>query len=92
LLALPFLIAALFSMKTALLLCLLPLILYLLVLLGQTIEVAARSNPGLAALSVPFVVLTNILYGLGFWRGLIIKIPPPPAAVEQDIRFESVPV
>jgi succinoglycan biosynthesis protein ExoA len=92
LLALPFLIAVFYSDKATVLLSLLPLILYLLAALGQTICVAARSNLGLAVLAMPLMVLTNLLYGLGFWRGLFIKIAPPPAAAEKDIRFESVPV
>jgi glycosyltransferase involved in cell wall biosynthesis len=92
LLALPFLIAVFFSMKMALLLSLLPLALYLLAMLGQTICVAARSNLGLTVLALPLMVLTNILYGLGFWRGLFIKIAPPPSAAEKDIRFETKPV
>jgi hypothetical protein len=92
LLVLPFLIAAFFSMKTAMLLSLLPLALYLLAVLGQTICVAIRSNLGLAVLALPLMVLTNILYGLGFWRGLFIKIAPPPPVAEKDIRFETVPV
>jgi hypothetical protein len=92
LVALPFVLAAFWSMQIAVLLSLLPLALYLLAVLGQTFCVATWSNPALAVLALPLMVLTNILYGLGFWRGLIIKIPPPPAAVEQDIRFESVPV
>jgi glycosyltransferase involved in cell wall biosynthesis len=92
LLALPFLIAAFISVKIALLLCLLPLVLYLVVLIGQTIEVAARSGPGLAVLAMPVMFLTNILYGLGFWRGLFIKIQSPPPVTERDIRFETVPV
>jgi hypothetical protein len=74
------------------LLSLSPLLLYLLVVLGQTVCVAAWSNLVLALLTMPLVILTNILYGLGFWRGLIIKIPLPPAAPEKDIWFETVPV
>ncbi len=92
LLTLPFLIAAFFSMKTVVLLFLLPLILYLVILFGQTLNVAAQSNLGLAVLAMPLIVLTNILYGLGFWRGLFIRIAPPPPAAEKDIRFETVPV
>lgn len=92
LLALPFVLAAFWSMKAMVLLSLLPLVLYLLVVLGQTVCVAARSKLGLALLAMPLMILTNILYGLGFWRGLVIKIPPPPAAAEKDIRFETVPV
>ena len=92
LIALPFLLLAFWSMKTVMLLLLLPLGLYLLVVLGQTVCVAAWSNPVLAVLAMPFVILTNILYGLGFWRGLFIKIQTPPPAPEKDIRFETVPV
>ncbi len=92
LLVLPYLLAFFVSKQAVVLVSLLPLALYLLVVLGQTICVAARSNPGLAILAMPLMVLTNILYGLGFWRGLFIKIPPPPAAAEKDIRFETVPV
>ena len=92
LVALPFALAAFWSVKIAALLSLLPLALYLLVVSGQTIYVATYSNPALAVLALPLMILTNILYGLGFWRGLFIKIPPPPAAAGKDIRFESVPV
>ena len=92
LVVLPYLMAFFISIKPVVLLSLLPLALYLLVVLGQTICVAARSNPGLALLALPLMILTNLLYGLGFWRGLVIKIPPPPAAAEKDIRFETVPV
>ncbi len=92
LLALPFLLAAFASVKAVVLLSLLPLALYLLVVLGQTMCVAARSNLALAVLALPLMILTNILYGLGFWRGLVIKIAPPPPAAEKDIRFETVPV
>jgi glycosyltransferase involved in cell wall biosynthesis len=92
LLALPFLIAAFGSAKAVGLLVLAPLICYVLVLLGQTVVVAAQSNPGMAVLALPLIFLTNLLYGLGFWRGLFIKIQPPPPAAESDIRFETVPV
>jgi len=92
LIALLFLLLAFWSMKTVVLLSVLPLGLYLLVALGQTVCVAAWSNPVLAVLAMPFVILTNILYGLGFWRGLFIKIQTPPPAPEKDIRFETVPV
>jgi len=91
LLALPFLPLLAFSSNLTTLL-LLPLLLYALAVLVQTICVATRAKLWLAAWALPLMVLTNMLYGLGFWRGLIISIPPPPRAPESDIRFENVPV
>jgi hypothetical protein len=70
----------------------LPLALYILAVLVQTVYIVARSKFTLAARALPLIVLTNILYGLGFWRGLFIKIAPPPPASDGDIRFETVPV
>ena len=64
------------SLKTALLLFLLP------VLLCWCCSAELGWPPG-AIWDWPcwpsVMVLTNLLYGLGFWRGLFIKIPPPPA-------------
>jgi cellulose synthase/poly-beta-1,6-N-acetylglucosamine synthase-like glycosyltransferase len=75
-----------------LLLAVLPLAFYILAVLVQTICIASRSKFSLGARALPLIVLTNILYGLGFWRGLFIKIAPPPPAPDGDIRFERVPV
>jgi glycosyltransferase involved in cell wall biosynthesis len=91
LLALPFL-SGIFSSPKWRMLFMLPLALYILAVLIQMICVAARSKFSLAARALPLIVLTNILYGLGFWRGLFIKIAPPPPAPDGDIRFETVPV
>ena len=69
-----------------------PLALYVLAVLMQTICIARRSKVSLATRALSLIVLTNILYGLGFWRGLFIKIVPPPSASDGDIRFETVPL
>ena len=90
LLALPLLIG-LFCPPKWQMLFILPLALYILAVLIQTICVAARSKFSLAARALPLIVLTNILYGLGFWRGLFMKITQPPVP-DGDIRFETVPV
>jgi glycosyltransferase involved in cell wall biosynthesis len=74
------------------LLAVLPLVLYILAVLGQTICIAGRSKVSLAMRALPLIILTNILYGLGFWRGLFIKIVPPSPVSDRDIRFETVPV
>ena len=69
-----------------------PLALYILAVLVQTICIAGRSKVSLAMRALPLIVLTSILYGLGFWRSLFIKIAPPPPAPDGDIRFETMPV
>jgi glycosyltransferase involved in cell wall biosynthesis len=81
-----------FPFSKWLLLAVLPLALYILAVLAQTICIAGRSKVSVAARALPLIVLTNILYGLGFWRGLFIKIAPPPPAPDGNIRFETVPV
>jgi Glycosyltransferase like family 2 len=90
LLALPFLPAIPFLARWWPLI-LLPLLLYAAAVLVQTVGNVARGGLALAARSLPLLALTNILYGLGFWRGLFVKIAPPPAAPEGDIRFETFP-
>jgi hypothetical protein len=91
LLVLPILLCV-FPVSKWLLPAVLPIVLYILAVLVQTICIAGRSKVSLAARALPLVVLTNILYGLGFWRGLFIRIVPPPSALDRDIRFETVPV
>ena len=91
LITLPFLMLIPFLSKWTPLL-LLPLALYAVAVLIQTFAVASRSGLGLAARVLPLIVLTNIVYGLGFWRGLFIRIPQPPPVPEGDIRLEKVPL
>ena len=91
LVALPFVVALAFWSKWLLLL-LLPLLLYALAVAVQTLVAVSKSKLGLAARVLPLVALTNILYGLGFWRGLFLRITPPPPAPERDIWLETFPV
>jgi succinoglycan biosynthesis protein ExoA len=53
---------------------LVPLFLYLLAVLGQGLVLAALGGLGMAAQATPLVVLTHVLYGLGFWRGLFTPL------------------
>ena len=67
---------------------LVPLGLYALAIMAQGLVLAARGQvlQGLAA--IPLIVLTHILYGLGFWRGLFTTLrqkgqhPPPEVVLE----------
>jgi hypothetical protein len=67
---------------------LVPLALYALAVLAQGVVFAARGQVFQSLTAVPLVVLTHILYGVGFWRGLFTLLtsrgqqPPPPVVLE----------
>ncbi len=67
-----------------------PLALYALALLVQTIALVPPGGvlPALSAL--PFMVLTHILYGFGFWRGLFTKLKPPGERANAPVTLETV--
>ncbi len=67
---------------------LLPLAFYAAAVIGQTLVVAVRDSFTRAFAALPLVVLTHILYGIGFWRGLFTRLKggrstaPPPVTLE----------
>jgi succinoglycan biosynthesis protein ExoA len=67
-----------------------PLLFYALVLLAQAGALAARGKllPSLAA--IPLIVLTHILYGLGFWRGLFTPLRRPGQRPPVQVVLERV--
>jgi succinoglycan biosynthesis protein ExoA len=84
LLALPFLLA----MTRIEWPCLVPLVCYALAVLGQGLALAADGQIWQSLAAIPLILLTHILYGLGFWRGLFTTLkpkgrqPPPPVVLE----------
>ncbi len=69
-----------------------PLALYLMAVLVQTLAVMARTSflAGLRAL--PLLALTNILYGAGVMRGFFSRIAHVKPGGATDIRLETVSV
>lgn len=67
---------------------LLPLGGYLLAVAVQVLRLAVQANPIKAFAAAPFITLTHLLYGIGFWRGLFTSLTPsgtkprPAVAVE----------
>jgi cellulose synthase/poly-beta-1,6-N-acetylglucosamine synthase-like glycosyltransferase len=43
-----------------------------------------------AILAVPLIVLTHVLYGIGFWRGLFTRLRPPGRPLPAPIVLEDV--
>ena len=67
---------------------LVPLAFYGIAVLAQAVVLAAGGQVLRSLAAVPLIVLTHILYGLGFWRGLFTTLrprgqqPPPPVVLE----------
>lgn len=57
---------------------LLPLLLYGVVLLGQTAMLVGGGRLLSSLAAGPLIVLAHLLYGFGFWRGLFTTLKPPP--------------
>ena len=87
LLALPFLLVLTPMGKV----CLAPLACYALVVLAQAVALAASGRVLQSLAAVPLIVLTHILYGLGFWRGLFTTLRPPEQRAPIEVVLETVP-
>jgi cellulose synthase/poly-beta-1,6-N-acetylglucosamine synthase-like glycosyltransferase len=71
-------------------LALIPLLCYALAVLAQ-VAVLARSGKLIYAIaSLPLIVLTHLLYGYGFWRGLFTKLSPPQAKPPMQVVLEKI--
>ena len=71
--------------------CLVPLVFYVLTLLAQAAVLAAGGRVLQSLAAIPLIVLTHILYGVGFWRGLFTKLRPPGQQPPGQVRLETVP-
>ena len=71
---------------------LVPLGFYALAVLAQGLVLAAGGQVLRSLAAIPLIVLTHILYGLGFWRGLFTTLrqkgqhPPPQVGLETITR------
>jgi cellulose synthase/poly-beta-1,6-N-acetylglucosamine synthase-like glycosyltransferase len=71
---------------------LMPLGLYALAVLAQGLVLAADGHVLRSLAAIPLIVLTHILYGLGFWRGLFTTLrqkeqqQPPQVVLETITR------
>ena len=67
---------------------LIPLMGYGVAVLGQTIVSAFDAGPVKSLAALPLVVLSHILYGLGFWRGLFTRVDRSKPVAE--VTLETV--
>lgn len=69
---------------------LVPLLFYALALLGQAAALASGGQVLQSLATMPLIVLTHILYGLGFWRGLFTRLKPPEQREPVPVVLEHV--
>ena len=72
-------------------LLLVPLAFYALALLTQAVVLAAGGRILQSLSAIPLIVLTHILYGLGFWRGLFTRLRSPGQLPPGQITLETIP-
>jgi succinoglycan biosynthesis protein ExoA len=68
--------------------CFVPLVFYAVAVLAQGLVLAAGGQVWQSVAAIPLIVLTHVLYGLGFWRGLFTTLKEggqqasPPVVLE----------
>ncbi len=70
--------------------CLLPLALYGVAVLAQTAVLAPQAGLPRALAAAPLVILTHVLYGYGFWRGLFTRLRAPGQTAPGTVTLEQI--
>lgn len=68
----------------------LPLLTYGMVVLVQVIALVPSGGAVRGLCALPLIVLTHLLYGIGFWLGLFTKLQPPGKTVKVPVVLETV--
>lgn len=69
---------------------LLPLALYAVVLLVQTMVLIPQGGIYRSLCALPLMVLTHLVYGIGFWRGLFTKLKPASVRSPVPVSLETM--
>jgi hypothetical protein len=73
-------------------LLLIPLAFYAVLVAGQAMALMTRGKFLHSLGAIPLMVLTHILYGLGFWRGLFTTLKPSNQPSGVPVVIEKVPL
>ncbi len=71
-------------------LSLVPVGLYGIAVGVQSAVLALAGNPWRGLGAMPFIVLTHLVYGFGFWRGLFTRLRPPGNGVAGGVVLETI--
>lgn len=69
---------------------LVPLGFYAVALVLQSLALLPLGGPVKSLAALPFIVLTHLLYGLGFWRGLFTKLKTAPERAKVEVTLEEI--
>jgi succinoglycan biosynthesis protein ExoA len=86
LIALPFLLMLPILAKISLV----ALGIYIFAALAQAVALMPRGRILRSLATIPFIILTHILYGLGFWRGLFTKLKTTSNQFHAEIVLENI--
>jgi len=63
---------------------------YVVAVLAQLVTLVPRGGFVRSLQTIPFIVLTHILYGIGFWRGLFTKLNRTENKLKVEVVLETV--
>jgi hypothetical protein len=66
----------------------LPLVLYLVALVGQTVASFKPFGVLTSVLALPLLFATHVLYGIGFWRGMFTKLDSSGGRKSTEVVLE----
>jgi succinoglycan biosynthesis protein ExoA len=69
-----------------------PLWCYLLLVLGQAVVLMPGGGVMRSICAIPLIILTHVLYGAGFWRGLFTTLKPSETKPKTTVELENVPL
>jgi len=70
----------------------LPLALYCIAVVSETMVLANRGGLTRGLAAMPLLVLVHVLYGIGFFHGLVTTLKPAGKGREVQVSIESVPL
>ena len=73
-------------------LSLIPLALYLAAVFVQSAVLAFSGKPSHGFAAIPYIVLTHLVYGCGFWSGLFTRLRVPGKGGAVSVVLETVPI
>lgn len=68
----------------------LPLFFYGIAVLLQVIALIPSGGAVRGLCALPLIVLTHLLYGIGFWHGLFTRLKPPDEKSNVPVKLETV--